>query len=210
MNIQGYGVYTAASTANKKQENTTFKMITLATDPPPTAPAQDFFSEEEEVRLHLHKKYDLVAKGVIQFEESLLRKVARDSAKEQALERVLDSVNAKYHGENNHATASGESLTHYSVEISPETRESGLDYLVETWCKRDDGRKKTRNFRQIKLDGLDFTMKKPENLGAEQTVEQEKEVAYQRYQTKQQDNDTNCMTYQCEVFGGSSLEKRSS
>lgn len=197
MNVTGHRAYTIISNQNKPRvQKNVATHKPLLSFPMTLAPSKGKSALEEtsqDVKTRLSKKFALVQDESIQLDETMLDNVANNEKSSFELDRVLTSISQHYKDEKNHATASGETLSHFSVELSQVTTENSHSFQVETWWKRDDGKGSVNHVKPLTID--DFLAKRQQQNATVPSLDAEKQEAKERFQYQDRSQGTNHMNY---------------
>lgn len=199
MNIQSYatqlfgGVEAINNTSSIETASIPEPQSTAKTKATETPRTQQTFENEQEILVHISNNYDLVVEKMVFFGGSVLKTVAADPSRVEALERVLDTVNGDYEGDKNHAEASGGDLTHYSVEISETTSNNNFALQVETWSKRNYNKPQSAYFKNFSSEIS------TDQASQNHSIETQKSQAKSNFRANSDGFTANKMKYQVQV-----------
>lgn len=201
MNVTGHRAYAVISNQNKpRTQKSPENRKPLLSLPVMLSPSQGKSALEEtpqDVSARLSKRFPLLQDESIHIDESVLNSVANDEKTSFELERVLTSVSQSFKDEKNHATASGETLSHFSVEISQITNEKSHSFQVETWWKRDDGKGSVNHVKPLTID--DFLAQRQKSKAAPPSLESEKKEAKERSVDQDSEQGNVSMNYNMKI-----------
>lgn len=201
MNVTGHRAYTVISNQNKPQvqKNTAPRkpLLSLPFAPANTQSKSALEETPQDVETRLAKKFPLVRDESIKIDERVLESVANDEKSSFELERVLSSVSQSFTDEKNHATASGENLTHFSSKITEWNNDQSHSFQVETWWKRDDGKGNVNHVKPQTID--DFLLKKHQNKLTKPSITEEKIQAKDRFVHQDVDQRSHLMQYNVKI-----------
>lgn len=201
MNVTGYRAYTVISNQNKPQvqKNTAARkpLLSLPIAPSNTQGKSALEETPQDVVTRLAKKFPLLSDETIKIDESVLESVANDEKSSFELERVLSSVSQKYTDEKNHATASGETLIHFSSEITERSDRGSQSFQVETWWKRDDGKGSVNHVKPQTIDA--FLLRKQQNKITKPSISEEKIQAKDSFTKEEVKQQRHLMQYNIEI-----------